>query len=142
MKAIAIVLFLLLLLPIYALPWLQGLADTVSVTETIDAAIDDREADQELIESTSAWATGTWIAEAVCYAVLMLSLLIFARGARWVVALILFAATFDLVPVLDLVPLVPTVMFIIAFVFVAKAERPKALPGCDDATSLNPKEMI
>ena len=48
-------------------------------------------------------------------------MMIFAKGVRWTAFLVAFAAGFDLLPVLDLVPLVPTIMFIIAFVFMVKA---------------------
>ena len=124
MKVIGLILFVLLLVPIYALPWVAGLGGAVAAMEAVDAAFDAREMDQDLVESTTTVVTGIWIAEAICYVLLLATPLIFAKGARWTAALIAFAAVFDLVPILDWVPLVPTVMFIIAFVFMAKAQAP------------------
>ena len=124
MKPIGLILFILLLLPIYAIPWVGGLGTAVSAMEHVDAAIDDRAVDGELVDDVSLVAMATWVAEAVCYALLFAVCLIFARGARWIAGLIVFAAAFDLLPLLDFIPLIPTVMFIIAFVFMAKAQPP------------------
>ena len=126
MKVIGMILFVLLLVPIYALPWVAGLGSAVAAMEAVDAAVDAREVDQNLVDSTTTWVTGIWIAEALCYVLLLATTLIFARDARWIAALIAFAAAFDLLPILDIVPLVPTVMFIVAFVFMAKAQAPES----------------
>lgn len=93
MKVVGLILFILLLVPIYVLPWVPGFG---------------------------------WTAEAICYVLLLVTTLIFAKGARWTAALIAFAAAFDLLPILDFIPFVPTVMFIIAFVFMAKAQPAQA----------------
>lgn len=126
MKIVGIVLFILLLVPIYVLPWVAGLGTAVAAMEAADAAVDAREIDQELVDSTTTVVTGIWVTEAICYALLLATPLIFARGARWTAALIAFAAAFDLLPFLDFVPLVPTVMFVVAFVFMAKARPPES----------------
>ena len=97
MKAVGLFLFILLLVPIYVLPWVSIVASGFF-----------------------------WGAEATCYVLLLVTSLIFAKGARWTAALIAFAAAFDLLPILDFIPFVPTVMFIIAFVFMAKAQPAQA----------------
>ena len=126
MKVIGMILFILLLVPIYALPWISGLGSAVAAMEAVDAAVDERAVDQDLVDSTTTIVTGIWVAEAICYVLLLAVPLIFAKGARWTAALIAFAAAFDLLPILDFIPLVPTVMFIVAFVFMAKARPPQS----------------
>ena len=126
MKVIGMILFILLLIPIYTLPWISGLGRAVAAMELVDAAVDERAMDQDLVDSTTTFATGIWVAEAICYVLLLAVPLTFVRGARWTAALIAFAAGFDLLPILDFIPLVPTVMFIVAFVFMAKARPPQS----------------
>ena len=54
-----------------------------------------------------------WWTQAVCYRLLLLTPIVFVPPARWTAALVLFAAVFDLTPLLDFIPLVPTVMLMI-----------------------------
>ena len=88
MKVVGLIAYVILLVPIYGLPWL-----------------------------------GFWLAEAICYA-LLAAIVLLCSGARWTVALVALAAAFDLLPLLDLVPFVPTVLLVTAFVFMAKAPTP------------------
>lgn len=62
---------------------------------------------------------GFWVMETICYAILLVVVLVCAGKARWTAALVGFAAMFDLM--LDFVPLVPTILLVIAFFFFAKA---------------------
>ena len=129
MKAIGLILFVLLLLPIYALPWVSGLGSVVAAMDALDVAANPHAMEEDLVglfDSRATVVAKIWIAEAICYVLLLATPLVFAKGARWTAALIAFAAVFDLVPILDFVPLVPTVMFVIAFVFMAKAQVPES----------------
>ena len=122
MKVVGVILFILLLVPIYVLPWVSVGSSAVAAMAATDAPIgevDEQAAFHDIVDFMK-----FWIAEGICYVLLLAVTLVFARGARWTAALIAFAAAFDLLPILDFIPFVPTVMFILAFVFMAKARPP------------------
>ena len=131
MKTIGILLTLALLVPIYVLPWVGGAVQVdgfMGAMETPDPDLTESEyeaaidAAGEDIGKSLMLAFKIWLAQAACYALLVATPLVFSSGARWTCALMAGAAVFDLMPVLDWIPFVPTVLILIAFVFMAKAQ--------------------
>lgn len=126
MKAIGVTLFLLLLVPIYALPWIAGL---FSFGTMVVAGAEGDSADVDGMLATLFGVTvALWLIEAFCYAVLVGVTLIFAGGARWVAALVALAGLFDTMPVMDWIPFVPSALLITAFVVMAKAQTHRPSP--------------
>lgn len=113
MKFVGLHVFGFLLLPIYLLPSLVSAWAILSERDFVALA--------QPLAIAEHWRLA-------CYAALFAVPLVFFKGARWTAALIAAAAATDLVSALS-VPFVPTILFIVAFVFMATSMREQAHGG-------------
>ncbi len=105
MRALSVLFFLGFLVPIYVLPWLPD-----NNVWLLALAPDD----DDLAGSV---ASGRLVL-AACYCGATLAAYLAGKGARWTALLVVGAGLFDLV--LFFVPFVPTVLLLVAFIFIAK----------------------
>ena len=112
-----VLLYLMFLVPTYALPY-AGSNAYMTVLSGLEAVRESGPLPDEAAEMFGV-AAGAFLAHLSCLLALFLLVLALVPG-KWIAVLPVTAATFDMVPFLNWIPLVPTAMHLLALVLGAK----------------------
>ena len=113
-----VLLYLMFLVPTYALPY-AGSNAYMTVLSGLETLRETGLPPDEAIAGMFGVAAGAFLAHLGCLLALFLLVLALVPG-KWVAVFPVIAATFDMVPFLNWIPLVPTAMHLLALVLGAK----------------------
>lgn len=113
-----VLLYLVLLVPTYVLPY-AGSNAYVTIISGLEV-IQETGLSPDEVAGMFGVAAGAFLTHLSCLLALFLLVLAMVPG-RWLAVLPVIAATFDMVPFLNWIPLVPTTMHLLALVLGAKS---------------------
>ena len=138
MKVIVLVLYPLIMVPIYVAPIIFGIGTAIDAIDAADIGDDPNQVSDQVVDQVAGQVAGQfeeglafgstmWMFEAGCYLALGIVVAIFATEVRWVTALVFGAAVFDLAPMLNQIPLVPTIALVVGYIMIARAKKPQTV---------------